>query len=223
MNQELFTSVDTYIATIFAAEDEALKAARLALESANMPSISISPTQSQFLYLLALLCGAQQILEIGTLGGYSAIAMARAIPPGGRLVTIECSKKHAEVARANLAFAGLEPVVEVREGSALDVLPQLEAEGAGPFDLVFIDADKAAYPAYLDWSLRLARPGTLIVADNVVRHGAVLEADSSDPDLRGIQQFNAALAADPRLAATILPTVGVKGYDGFALVVVKQC
>ncbi len=223
MDQELFTSVDTYIATLFMAEDDALKSARLALESANMPSISISPSQSQFLYLLALLCRAQQILEIGTLGGYSAIAMARAIPPGGRLVTIECSTKHAEVARANLAFAGLESVVEVREGSALDVLPQLEAEGAGPFDMVFIDADKAAYPAYLEWSLRLARPGTLIVADNVVRHGAVLEADSNDPDLRGIQQFNAALATDPRLVATILPTVGVKGYDGFALGIVKQC
>lgn len=223
MNQELFTSVDTYIATLFAAEDDVLKSARLAIEAANMPGISISPSQSQFLYLLALLCRAQQILEIGTLGGYSAIAMARAIPPGGRLVTIEHSPKHAEVARANLAVAGLAQVVEVREGSALDVLPQLEAEGAGPFDLVFIDADKAAYPAYLEWSLRLARPGTLIVADNVVRHGEVLTADSSDPDLRGIQQFNAALAADPRLAATILPTVGVKGYDGFALAVVRSC
>jgi caffeoyl-CoA O-methyltransferase len=222
LDTERIAAVDHYIDELFAPQDDALQAAVQSLADAEMPHIHVTPNQGKLLHVLALLCGARRILEIGTLSGYSAIWMARALPPEGRLITLESDAKHASVARQNIERAGLAPQVEVREGSALDILPRLLEEGAGPFDMVFIDADKEPYTDYLRWSLRLARPGTLIVADNVIRKGRVLDAAGDDAGLAGIQQFNAVLAAEPGVAATILPTMGAKGYDGLALAVVKQ-
>ncbi len=221
MNQELFTAVDHYLDNLFAPPDEVLEAALRDSTAADLPEISVSPNQGQLLHTLALLCRAQKILEIGTLGGYSAIWLARALSAGGRLITLEYDPTHAEVARTNIDRAGLANQVEVRVGSALETLPQLEAEGLGPFDMVFIDADKAPYVDYLEWSLRLTRPGSLIVADNVIRDGAVIDPDSTDPNVIGVQRFNTALAAEPRVTATALQTVGAKGYDGLALAVVR--
>jgi predicted O-methyltransferase YrrM len=178
--------------------------------------------QGKLLELLARLHGARAILEIGTLAGISAIWLARALPDGGRLVTLESDARYADVARANLARAGFEDVVEVRVGLALDTLPQLAAEGSGPFDLVFIDADKRSNPAYLGWALELSRPGSLIVADNVVRGAAVADAASEDPSVVGIRRFLDLVAAEPRLTATAIQTVGAKGHDGFALALVTD-
>jgi predicted O-methyltransferase YrrM len=172
------------------------------------------------LNLLARAQGARRILEIGTLGGYSAIWLARALPPDGHLITLEADTRHAEVARENLALAGLADLTEVRVCRAQETLPHLVTSGAGPFDLIFIDADKAGYPDYLRWSLELARPGTVIIADNVVRDGAVVDPASDDPDVRGVRRFIELLAAEPRVSATAIQTVGTKGYDGFALAVV---
>jgi predicted O-methyltransferase YrrM len=166
--------------------------------------------------------GARNILEIGTLGGYSTIWLARALPAGGRLITLEFEPKHAEVARANLARAGLAGAVELRVGRALDTLPQLAAEGRGPFDLIFIDADKEGYPDYFVWALKLTRRGSVIIADNIVRKGAVSDAGSSDPLVRGVRRFNEQLAAEKRVSATVIQTVGSKGYDGFALAFVME-
>jgi caffeoyl-CoA O-methyltransferase len=222
LDTERFAAVDQYIDGLFAPHDDALGAAVQSLSEAEMPHIHVTPNQGKLLHVLALLCGARRILEIGTLSGYSAIWMARALPPDGRLITLEHDAKHASVARQNIARAGLEAQVEVREGVALDLLPRLLDEGAGPFDLIFLDADKETYTDYLRWSLRLARPGTLIVADNVIRKGRVLDDAGDDAGLAGIQQFNAALAAEPALTATIVPTIGAKGYDGLALAVVQQ-
>ena len=164
--------------------------------------------------------GARRILEIGTLGGYSTIWLARALPAGGRLITLEAEARHAEVARANLSRAGLADVAEVRVGPAQETLPQLHAAGEGPFDLIFIDADKPGYADYLDWSVRLSRPGSMIIADNVVRDGAVVDPASPDADVQGVRRFIERLAAEPRVSATVIQTVGRKGYDGFALAVV---
>lgn len=221
MNEMLFTAVDHYIDALFAPSDEPLEAALRASADAGLPTIHITPNQGKLLHVLALLCNARMILEIGTLGGYSAIWLARALPPGGRLISLEFNPAHAEVARANLARAGLANRVEVRVGRALDLLPQIEAEQADPFDLVFIDADKEPYTEYFQWALRLARPGALILADNVIRHGAVLDAAGDNATLAGVQRFNAALAAEPRVAATIMQQVGAKGYDGMAIAVVR--
>ena len=200
--------------------DPALDAALQASAAAGLPAIGVSPNQGKLLQLLARLQGARAILELGTLGGYSTIWLARALPPGGRLVTLEADSKHAEVARANLARAGLADVVEVRLGRGLDTLPRLAAEGAGPFDLIFIDADKPSIPEYFAWALKLSRRGSLIVVDNVVRDGEVVDAGSSDPNVQGVRRFNELLAAEQRVSATTLQTVGSKGYDGltFALV-----
>jgi predicted O-methyltransferase YrrM len=172
--------------------------------------------------LLAQLRGARKILEIGTLAGYSAIWMARGLAQGGRLITLESEPKHAELSRTNIARAGLADVVEVRLGSAHETLPQLIAQGAGPFDLIFIDADKESYPAYLEWCLRLARPGTLIIADNVVRRGGVIDPANTEPAIQGVRRFNEMLAAEPRLSATAIQTVSSKNYDGFALALVTR-
>jgi predicted O-methyltransferase YrrM len=180
----------------------------------------VSPVQGALLELLARLCGARAILEIGTLGGYSTIWLARALPPGGRLVTLEAQEKHAAVARANFERAGVAGAVDLRVGRAADSLPKLAAEGAGPFDFVFIDADKAGTPEYFTWALRLSRRGTVIVVDNVVRGGAVTDTASDDPSVLGIRRFNELVAAEPRVAATAIQTVGSKGYDGFAMAVV---
>ena len=220
MSQEQWTAVDDYFNGLFAPPDPALEAALEATAAAGMPMINVAPNQGKLLHVLARSVGARQILEIGTLAGYSAIWLARALAPGGRLISLEADPRHAEVARANLARAGLAEVAEVRVGPALETLPQLAAQRLGPFDLVFIDADKPNTAAYFEWALRLARPGSLIIADNVVRDGAVIDADSRDASVQGVRRFNAALAAEPRVSATAIQTVGGKGYDGLAIAVV---
>jgi len=221
-DQGLWTAVDSYIADLFLAPDPVLEAALASCAAAGLPAISVSPTQGKLLHLLARAQGARRILEIGTLGGYSTIWLARALPPDGRLISLEIDPKHAEVARANLARAGLANVVEIRLGSALDTLRQLVSEGRGPFDLIFIDADKPGYADYLKWSLKLARQGTLIIADNVVRKGEVADPKSTDENVQGIRKFNEALAAEKRVTTTVIQTVGSKGYDGLALILVTD-
>ncbi len=219
--QEMWTELDRYFGDLLAPSDDKLDAAIDANRKAGLPAIDVTPLQGKFLDLLVRISGARRVLELGTLGGYSTIWMARALPEGGRLVTLEANPHHAEVARANLRRAGVEDRVDLLLGTALESLPALEAEGV-PFDLIFIDADKTGYPDYLGWSLRLSRPGTLIVADNVVRKGKVVEAGSDDPDVRGVRRFTELVAAEPRLSATVLQTVGTKGHDGFALAVVLR-
>lgn len=220
MSQEQWTAVDRYIADLFVPSDPALEAALADSDAAGLPAINVSPVQGKLLHLLARLQGARNILEIGTLGGYSAIWLARALPAGGRLITLEANPKHAEVAHANIARAGLAQVVELRLGKALDTLPQLAQENRGPFDLIFIDADKPGYPDYLPWALKLSRPGSLIIADNVVRKGGVADSANADPNVQGVRRFCELLAGEPRVSATILQSVGSKGYDGFAVALV---
>jgi caffeoyl-CoA O-methyltransferase len=216
----IFARVDRYLGELFAAEDEALAAVEQSIETAGMPPIGISAVEGKLLHVLARACGARRILEIGTLAGYSTIWLARALPPDGTLVTIEVSPEYARVAQRNLAAAGVQDRVAVRVGRALDVLPQLAADDSALFDMVFIDADKPAYVEYFEWSLRLARAGALIVADNVIRSGRVLADDAADADLAGIRRFNAHLAASRAVSATALQTVGPRGHDGLALAVV---
>src|SRR3954463_15957232 len=211
-------AVDAFLTELVAPDDDALAAARRASDEAGLPSIAVSATQGKFLELLARAIGARRILEIGTLGGYSTIRLARGLAPGGRLVTLEYSPQHADVARLNLARAGLGDVVEVRVGRALDTLPALAAEAPEQFDLVFVDADKAPYAQYLDWAVRLTRPGGLVVADNVVRQGRVLDP-GEDEAVRGVRAYREAMADDPRLEGTVLQTVGAKGWDGLAVAV----
>jgi predicted O-methyltransferase YrrM len=218
--QEQWTAVDRYITDLFVPRDAVLDGALETSAAAGLPPINVAPNQGKLLLLLALALGARTILEIGTLGGYSTIWLARALPVDGHLITLETDPKHAEVARANIARAGLAHVVELRLGPALDTLPQLAAEGCGPFDLIFIDADKPGYPEYLPWALELSRRGSVIVADNVVRDGAVVDEASSDPRVQGVRRFNALLAAEHRVSATVIQTVGSKGYDGFAIALV---
>ncbi len=220
MHDDTWAAVDDYFNALLIPPDPALHAALAASDAAGLPPHHVAPNQGKLLYLLARLMGARAILEIGTLGGYSTIWLARALPPGGRIVTLEADPAHAAVARENLARAGLRDVVKLRLGPALETLPRLAAEGRGPFDMIVLDADKPNNPAYLDWALRLARPGTLIVADNVVRGGAVLDA-AGDVSVQGIRRFAARLAAEPRLSATAIQTVGGKGYDGFVLALVE--
>lgn len=220
MPEDRWAAVDSYIDGKLLPPDEALDAALRASADAGLPPISVSPSQGKLLQLIATVCGARRILEIGTLGGYSAIWLARALPPDGRLISLEADPRHAEVARANLANAGLAGITEIRVGPAQDTLPQLHAAGEGPFDLIFIDADKPGYAGYLAWSVRLSRPGSVIIADNVVRNGAVADPASSDASVQGVRGFLDAVAAEPRLSATAIQTVGSKGYDGFALAVV---
>ena len=208
-----WTAVDEYLSRLLLPPDDALEAALAASEAAGLPSISVSPNQGKLLELLAHTQGARRTLEIGTLGGYSTIWLARALPADGRLTTLEFSPKHAEVARANLDRAGFADQVEIVVGPALETLAQL----TGPFDLIFIDADKENYAGYFDWAVRLARPGTLIIADNVVRGGKIVEAGHEDPRVRGIRRFLEQLAGDKRVSATAVQTVGSKGYDGFVL------
>lgn len=217
MNQETWAAVDRYITGLLEPSDPILDAALAASAAASLPSINVSPSQGKLLQLLVRVQRARKILEIGTLGGYSTIWLARALPAGGRLITLEFDPKHAEVAGANLARAGLAGVVELRVGRALDTLPQLAAEGCGPFDLIFIDADKPSTADYFAWSLKLSRPGSLIVVDNVVRKGGVVDAATDDPGVRGMRRFLDVLASEKRVSATVVQTVGSKGYDGFAL------
>lgn len=222
MTQDQWTAVDRYFGGLFAPSDPALDAVIQATNEAGMPAINITPGQGALLRMLARMVDAHAILEVGTLGGYSAIWLARGLAAGGRMISLEVSPKHAEVARANLARAGLAEVVEVRLGSAHDALPKLAEEGVGPFDLVFIDADKVSTPEYLTWALRLTKPGSLIVIDNVVRGGAVSDPTSEDPDVRGIQRALAMLAEEPRLTAAAFQLVGSKGYDGMAIALVTR-
>jgi predicted O-methyltransferase YrrM len=218
MTQELWTKVDHYFEQTFLT-DPVLDAVLAANTQAGLPAIDVSPAQGRFLELIARIAGARNVLEIGTLGGYSTICFARAVGEGGRVVTLEADPHHAAVARANLERSGMSGRVEVRVGPALQTLPLLEP--MAPFDLVFIDADKPNNPNYLQWALRLARVGAVIICDNVVRHGKVADPESSEPGVLGSRRFFEMVAAEPRLAATALQTVGVKGYDGFALALVQ--
>jgi predicted O-methyltransferase YrrM len=220
MAQEQWTAVDTYIADLFIGTDFALEAALDSSKAAGLPTINVSPAQGKLLNLLARVQGAHKILELGTLGGYSTIWLARALPPEGRLISLEIDPKRAEIARANIARAELANMVEIRLGRAEDTLQQLAAEGRGPFDLIFIDADKPGYAEYLKLCLKLSRPGTLIIADNVVRKGAVADPASADENVQGIRKFNELLATEKRVTTTVIQTVGCKGYDGLALILV---
>jgi predicted O-methyltransferase YrrM len=221
MDQEQWTAVDRYIAEALVPADPVLEAALKASADAGLPAINVSPPQGKLLHLLARIHGAKTILEIGTLGGYSTLWLARALPAGGKVVTLELDPKHAEVARANFVRAGLAGVVELRVGKALETLPQLAAEKRGPFDLIFIDADKVSIPEYFTWALKLSRRGTVIIVDNVVRKGAVTDAANTDPSIQGVRRLNAMLAKETRVSATTIQTVGSKGYDGFTLAVVN--
>lgn len=250
MPLDLWTAVDQYIVEQLLPKDPALEAAVAASDAAGLPPIAVTANQGKLLELLARIHGARLILEMGTLGGYSTIWLARALPEDGRLVSLERDPRYAEVAGANIARAGVAEKVEIRVGAALETLPRLHAEGAGPFDMIFIDADKENYPGYLEWSLKLARVGTVIVGDNVVRAGAILNPevagspvgddpgirdpadpsvpDEGDPNLNykrtaaGARRFYEVLAAEPRLSATAIQTVGAKGHDGFALAIVRE-
>ena len=221
MNKELFENVDHYINNLVANEDEALRTAEASVKEADIPPISISANQGKFLHVLARLANSKKILEIGTLVGYSTIWLARALPPDGHLITLELDPRHADVAQKNFIRAGVDSKVEIRIGKASDLLPQIEAENIGPFDMIFIDADKPPYTEYFQWALKLSRPGTLIVADNVIREGKVLDPNSSDEMVQGVQRFNHMLAKNTAVTATIIQTVGVKDHDGMAIAVVN--
>ena len=212
---ERWTAVDEYITGLFAGDREPLTAVD-GSRAGGLPDISVTAPQGKLLYLLALAQNARTILEIGTLGGYSTIWLAKALTKGGRIVTLEADPTHAQVARANIDRSGFGALVDIRVGAAVETLPQL----AGPFDMIFIDADKPSYPVYLQWALKLSRRGTLIVADNVVRDGAIVDAGSTDPKIQGMRNFLALLASEPRLTATVVQTVGAKGYDGFGIALV---
>src|SRR5580700_1139727 len=220
--EPLWASVDRYFGDLLAPSDEKLESVVKANRKARLPAVDVTPLQGKFLHVLIQMTQAKRVLEIGTLGGYSTIWMARALPQGGRIISLEFSARHAEVARANLHCAGLLNRVEIRVGPALESLPVLKSTGAGPFDLIVIDADKENNPHYLQWALKLSRRGTVIVVDNVVRQGGVVKAKSSEPDIVGTRRCLEMMAAEPRLSAVALQTVGVKGLDGFAMAVVLR-
>src|SRR5689334_11339051 len=220
MSKETWTAVDDYAAELLVPQDEALQSALESSRAAGLPQIQVSRAQGKWLHLLARAIGARNILELGTLGGYSAIWLGRALAPDGRMITLEIEPKHAEVARANLARAGLTGRVEIRLGPAAASLDELAGERA-VFDLIFIDADKTGYPIYLPLVLKVSRPGTVIVGDNVVREGKLVDRDNPDENVRAVRQFLEMLAAEPRISSTVLQTVGAKGYDGFAIAVVE--
>jgi predicted O-methyltransferase YrrM len=217
MTQETWTAVDNYINQMLVPSDPVLDAVVESSAAAGLPAIAVSPSQGKLLYLLAQIQGARKVLEVGTLAGYSTIWLARALPPGGRVITLEFDPKHAKIATTNIAQAGLSDTVEVRVGPALASLPQIVAEGLGPFDLIFIDADKENNVPYFKWALQLSRPGTVIIVDNVVRDGAVVDPKNQEPTILGIRRLNDFLAAEARVSATAVQNVGSKGYDGFIL------
>lgn len=221
-NPDQWAKVDRYIDDSVVHSDAILADALQASVEAGLPAISVSPCQGKFLQLLAQMHGARRILEIGTLGGYSTIWLARALPAGGRLITLELNPQHAAVARANLARAQVLDLVEIRVGPALELLPELAKEGQPPFDLIFIDADKVSTPDYFAWALKLSRRGSLIITDNVVRNGALADSTSADPNVQGMRRFTQLLGAEPSVSATVIQTVGAKGYDGFALALVTR-
>jgi len=221
MDQKVFAAVDQYISDLFIPPDEAFTAAEQSHQLEHLPPINVSPNLGKLLYLFTKLSKAKKILEVGTLAGYSTIWMAKALPDDGRLISLEIDPHHAEVAKKNINRAGLSSKVEIRIGKAIELLPQLVEDKTGPFDLIFIDADKPPYTEYFEWSLKLSRPGTLIIADNVIRGGKVLDHDHDDPMVKGAQRFNKALAASKKVSATILQTIGVKEYDGMAIAIVE--
>lgn len=220
MTQTQWTAVDEYINNLLVLSDSALDATIQSTIDADLPQINVAPNQGKLLHILAQIQGATRILELGTLAGYSTIWLARSLPADGKLITLEANPKHAQVARENIERAGLANIVEIRVGAALDTLPQLAAEGQAPFDFVFIDADKANIPDYFTWALKLTRRGSVIIIDNVVRKGVVIDADSTDVNIQGVRKFNTLLADEPRVKATTIQTVGSKGYDGLAIVLV---
>jgi predicted O-methyltransferase YrrM len=222
MEQETFSAVDDFVAATLVPHDEALQTAHDAAEAAGLPQIQVSPPQGKLLQILARLVGARTILEFGTLGGYSTILLARALPAGGRLTTLEANADYAEVARSSIERAGLADAVDLRVGPALETLKLLEEEDAGPFDFVFIDADKVNTPNYFAWALDHSRPGSLIVADNVVRGGTLADGASDEPATVAQRRLHEALASEPRVSATTVQTVGGKGYDGFTIGLVQD-
>ncbi|NJM05502.1 O-methyltransferase [Candidatus Gracilibacteria bacterium] len=224
MQHDLFAQVDAYIEALFVPQDAVFERALQRAEAAALPQIQVSAAQGKLLHMLALLCGARAILEVGTLGGYSTIWLARALPPDGSLISLELEPHHAQVAAANIADAGFVDYVDIRVGAALATLQSMRAANAGPFDLIFIDADKSSYVDYLYAALDLSRPGTLIIADNVVRKGEVVNDTSQDEAVRAVQHFNQELAElqrNGRVTCTVLQTIGAKGHDGMALAVVR--
>ena len=220
MTQDLWTKVDDYINSIAVGTDAALEAASASAAAAQLPPISVTPAYGKLLHLMARANGAARILEVGTLAGYSTIWLARAVPPAGRVITLESNAMHADIARTNIDRAALSGRVEVRLGDALETLPRLAAEQQPPFDFTFIDADRTNLAEYFDWAVRLSRPGSVIVVDNVVRKGGVVDASSDDPNIKGVRRFNDRLKADTRVTATMVQTVSAKGYDGFAMALV---
>jgi len=221
IDQELFESVDQYIGNLLGKEDSALIDADKTMKDTSMPGAHVSANQGKFLQVLALSVNAKKILEIGTLGGYSTIWLGRALPLNGHLITLELHQTNADIARQNIIKAGLDPMVDIKVGKALDLLHQIEAEELGPFDMIFIDADKPPYTEYFEWAVKLSRPGTLIVADNVIREGKILDPVSTDEKVKGVQRFNEMLANNKRVTATIIQTVGSKYHDGMAIAVVN--
>lgn len=220
MENPIWAKVDEYFGAVVQ-EDDALRAAAAEAEKAGLPAIAVSASQGKMLMLLAQMMGARKILEVGTLAGYSTIWLARGLSEGGKLTTLEYDAKHAEVAKKNFSRAGLDGVVNVRVGDATKTMPELVKEGAGPFDLIFLDANKDGYPIYFEWSLQLSRKGTVIVADNVVRDGGVIDAESKDVSIQGVRKVREMLANENRVSATAIQTVGSKGYDGFAMMIVR--
>jgi predicted O-methyltransferase YrrM len=220
MSQDLWTNVDDYINSITVGTDAALDAAAASAAAAKLPPISVTPAHGKLLHLMVRAQGATRILEVGTLAGYSTIWLARAVPPAGRVITLEANATHADIARANVERAGLSGRIEIRLGNALDTLPQLAAEKQPPFDFTFIDADRPNLADYFDWAVRLSHPGSVIVVDNVVRKGGVIDASSDDPNIKGVRRFNDRLKDDTRVSATMVQTVSAKGYDGFAMALV---
>ena len=221
MDQQLFEQVDQYISNLLGDEDEALKGVITAIDAAGIPQISVSANQGKFLQILAKLIHAKKILEVGTLGGYSTIWMARALPAGGKLITLEIDQAHADVALQNFKKAGVADKIELRLGPAIETLPELLKEDAGPFDMIFIDADKPPYPEYFEWALKLSRPGTLIIADNVIREGKILDENHPDDKVQGVHRLNKLLSGNNKVTATIIQTVGAKEHDGMAIAVVN--
>ena len=222
MSQDQWTAVDRYFTEQLHLSDAALEAVMQANSAAALPAIDVAPNQGKLLHLLVRLTHTRKILEIGTLGGYSTIWLARALPPGGRLISLEFSPRHADIAGSNIQRAGLSDRVEIRVGPALESLPVVEKEGLGPFDFIFIDADKPNNPGYLEWAINLSRPGALIIVDNVVRDGAIVDVSSTDPTIQGTRRMFEMMSLDSRLSSTALQTVGSKGYDGFAMAMVTD-
>ena len=221
MNQALFDAIDRYICGHLLTAEADLDNALQKATAAGLPAINVAPNQGKLLYVLARAMGVKQALEIGTLAGYSTIWLARALAPGGRVITLEVDTQHADVARENVINAGVGTLVDIRVGAALETLPRLEAEGAGPFCLTFIDADKVNIPSYFQWALKLSRPGSLIVVDNVVRQGSLIDERSTDPDVIGVRRLHELIRNEPRVSATTLQTVGSKGHDGLTFAVVN--